>query len=80
MARVRFPAVLIRRPCFGVVAGVDEALMADEEVASSKRLGTNVAHKWLLFGVCSARGRGEVSLGAEETHGLRRRVLPDMPL
>jgi hypothetical protein len=71
MARVGFPAVLIRRPCFCVVSGVDEALVADEEVASSKGLGTDVAYKWLFFGVCSAGG---ASVGAEEVHGLRRRV------
>jgi hypothetical protein len=62
--------MLIRRPCFCVVSGVDEALVADEEVASSKRLGTDVAYKWLFFGVCSA-GRGP-SVSAEEMHGLRR--------
>jgi hypothetical protein len=60
MARVRFPAVLIRRPCFCVVARVDEALVADEEVASRKGLGTDVAYKWLFFGVCPAGG---VSVG-----------------
>ena len=30
------------------------AAVADEEVASSKRLGTDVAYNWLFFGVCSA--------------------------
>jgi hypothetical protein len=58
MARMRFPAVLIRRPCFCIVSGVDEALVADEEVASGKCLGTDVAYKGLFFGVCSAKQGG----------------------
>jgi hypothetical protein len=69
MARVRFPAVLIRRSCFCVVSGVDEALVAHKEVASSEGLGADVADKRLFFGVCSAGG---ALAGAEETRGLRR--------
>ena len=60
MAGVGFSAVLVRRPCFCIVSGVDEALMADEEVASSEGLGANVAYERLLFGVCPAGG-GDVS-------------------
>ncbi len=33
------------------IAGVNEALMPDEEVAAGKGLGTDVANEWLLLGV-----------------------------
>jgi hypothetical protein len=62
---MRFPAVLICGPCFCIVSRVDEALMADEEVASSEGLGADVAYERLFFGVCSA---GRASSGAEEMH------------
>jgi hypothetical protein len=71
MARVGFPAVLVRRPCLCIVSGVDESLMADEEVASSEGLGADVADERLFFRVRSAGG---ASIGAGEMHGWRRGV------
>src|SRR3954452_129698 len=66
MAREGLPAVLlVRRPCFCIISGVDESFMADEEVASSESFGANVAYERLLFGVCSGGG---VSASAEEMH------------
>lgn len=71
IARHGFSAMLIRRPCFGVVAGMHESLMADEQVASSEGLGADVANEGFLFRVCSAdapisghwsrAGRGEIA-------------------
>ena len=65
MAGVRFSAVLVRRPCFCIVSGVDEAFMADEEVASSEGLGTNIAYERLLFGVCPAGGGWSAGTGGD---------------
>jgi hypothetical protein len=43
---MRFPARMLV-----FIAGVDESLMADEEVASSKGLCANVANERFLFGM-----------------------------
>lgn len=76
MAALRLPPMLIRCSCFCIVSGVDEALMANEEVAPRERLRADVAHERLFFGVCSA---GRLSVGTEELHA-GGDALPDVPL
>lgn len=53
------------------IARVDQALVADEEVAAGKRLGTDVAYKWFLLGVSSNMSL-EMLLRAILAHNARR--------
>ena len=62
-------------PPFGSVARMNEALMADEQVASCKGLGADVAHERLLLGVSST----DVPLVCAAAR-LRMLELPDVPL
>lgn len=49
-----FPSSMSLSACVLVlVARVDEALMADEEIAASEGLCTDVANEWLFFGMGS---------------------------
>jgi len=51
--RVSSPLVRLSAGVLLLVAWMNEALMADEEVAASEGLGTYLTHERLLFGVCS---------------------------
>ena len=62
-------------PPFGSVARMNEALMANEQVASRKGLGADVAYKWFLLSVSST----DVPLVCAAARS-QMLELPDVPL